>query len=780
LPINQQKGDNNVRFTIPAARTITTKSLSRLVLLASVGILLFQLGIPVVVAAAPLTKLDVDALQGPWPEWDPYGNGCAPTGANGNAPVIVLDPGHSGEDTDKAAKYGNGKPYLDKETGLHDHDYPSTSSEMHEVMTIATNMNKRLSAAGYKVIMTKSGETDTVSLRDRAEVANKNKATLAVSIHNDHGQAYSSFAAVYAQNMDGYRTNGAGKKITFPELAGSSAKTVSDASRAAANKIGAARQLAEHRPADDKHLITVNHFDGRAGIDPGNMAMVQLFAKVPWVYSEVGASPENKPMSDTQMKAYEDGLVKGIQDAVPLNNTAAAATDGAATPAAGDPAADPAAGGKVSMQKVDLADFKPAPQARSVFESDNLPKIKKHLNLYVQAAQAEGVTQNWEILAGLHGAEHGYGMDFKSNGFGAGYWGPFQEGPGELKDYLKDPKYAKDLATLVTPSGAGIPTDKLTDAQFIVLARLVFHRWIQQGLGNDYDKLKSGPVPFTTKVDSNNIFWKIMGRYNHGAEGYEGFNGYNPPEYPWGMVTEVGSHFQNLGIATEYYLLKEAEANGKLDVNVTGGTTSCDDAAAGPAVVCNSDTKTDGSASQAGATAGAATGAAPAGPGPTLLCLAKKYKGLYYLYGGGHGVSWERYQKICPDPSHPPNNQPHGKIGANGNSGNPSPCALDCSGLISKVVSEYTNKNFDVATGYWNGGPAAGSPDWKKLPNVTSAQAGDVVLRAEHIEFVDHYDAAKHILYTFGTRETGTKAGPASGSPGAWDYGAWRFTGKGK
>lgn len=427
-----------------------------------------------------------------------------------------------------------------------------------------------------------------------------------------------------------------------------------------------------------------------------------------------------------------------------------------------------APGGNVQMQRVDLSQFHPDPNAVKYFNGTALAKMKKYFPLYVKAAQLEGVVQNWEILPALHGPELDFQNYYKPNGIvggAGGPSGPYQETASEMTSYLKDSTYGPVLKTLVTPGGQAIPHKTLTDDQFIILSRLVYHRWVAQSLGSSYSKLKEGPIPFNPKTDSSNFLAKVMGRWNSG-DVVEGFNGYDKA-HPYNPRAAV-----NPGMATTYYLLKDWEAHGGM-VTVAGGGASCDNSGGGAPVNCNPSTPASGS--NAGSTS-SSSGSAPANTsaGATILCIAKKYEGVYYKWGGGHGISYSAFKKGCPDPTHPPNNQPHG--GNDAHNGNPSPCGTDCSGLVSMVIDEFSGKNYNWLASV---GDLQSSGVWKRVDNLTQVQAGDVVLHPEHIEFVDHYDASKHVMVTFGTRETGTKASTVTRSLGSWSYGAFRYTGPG-
>jgi N-acetylmuramoyl-L-alanine amidase len=85
---------------------------------------------------------------------------------NKKAPIIVLDPGHGGKDTGALSKKN---AYEEKKLTLN-----------------TVNMIKNyLAQMGYEVILTRSKDA-FVSLEDRAEIANKTKAFIFVSVHYNY------------------------------------------------------------------------------------------------------------------------------------------------------------------------------------------------------------------------------------------------------------------------------------------------------------------------------------------------------------------------------------------------------------------------------------------------------------------------------------------------------------------------------------------------------------------------------------------------------------------
>ncbi|SDV03602.1 N-acetylmuramoyl-L-alanine amidase [Microlunatus sagamiharensis] len=233
------------------------------------------------------------------------------------APLVVIDPGHSGRSIRST----------DRATGLRDVDYPNYP-EIYETFDVSTCVAAGLRADGYRVTLTKRRALDSVSLADRARVANEGRAALAISVHDDHSQG-PAFQATYSQR--GVKHGGAyhamyrgtgSKRTVFRDA------DVARASEEAAATIARERTRAQGRPVS----VRENTFTGRTPLEPGNLALVQLLAKVPWVYDEAGArsgSSTTRAMSIATEEAYAKGLLLGVEAAVPL------ATGRVAQPSAG-------------------------------------------------------------------------------------------------------------------------------------------------------------------------------------------------------------------------------------------------------------------------------------------------------------------------------------------------------------------------------------------------------------------------------------------------------------
>src|SRR3990167_5563688 len=229
---------------------------------------------------------------------------CTPSGTqtvSGNGGVVVIDPGHGPNSVD-----------TDSVTGLRQSESNNTP-EVTEVWDVSQIVKSDLEKAGYTVTLTKQNIDDRVTFRERANIANNAGAAIAVSIHNDHGQPY-SFKEVYPQEVGAYRTaTSTGEKISFNDSA------VAQKSREYSNIFKQEREKTEGGSV----TVMLNSFDRGAGIAPGNIPMVQLFAKVPWVYSEVGAEGN---MTSKQKSDYANGIANAIKKAVPTGGSSSAST----------------------------------------------------------------------------------------------------------------------------------------------------------------------------------------------------------------------------------------------------------------------------------------------------------------------------------------------------------------------------------------------------------------------------------------------------------------------
>lgn len=217
---------------------------------------------------------------------------------------MVLDPGHS--PTIQS---------VDPGSGLTDSDYEN-EPEMRDVFAVAELVKQQLEADGYRVVMTKNTATDRISLGQRAAIANRVHAALAISIHDQAGSnggiAFNQGNdIVYYQSVGGYRETANGTKVVFTRTA------VAVTSK----KYGLIFQA--QRSAAEGHAITlqgnVGYNLGSRGLAAGDMWMVQLLSHVPWIYNEAGGNSAGQSGLDAADKQkYARGLIAGIERCVPV------------------------------------------------------------------------------------------------------------------------------------------------------------------------------------------------------------------------------------------------------------------------------------------------------------------------------------------------------------------------------------------------------------------------------------------------------------------------------
>lgn len=221
------------------------------------------------------------------------------------APLIVIDPGHSGTTIRRTTTHG-----------LRDIDYPNYP-EIYEMWDVSRCVGAALRTDGYRVTLTKKLASSTVSLAARAAIANDGAASLAVSVHDDHSQP-ASFQATYSQR--GVQHAGS----YHPMYRGTgSHRTVYRNTAVARRSQTYATKIAKARTTAQGHHVSVaeNTFTGRPPLEPGNLALVQLLAKVPWVYNEVGARTAGRSTTAMSIGAetgYATGLLAGIEASVPI------------------------------------------------------------------------------------------------------------------------------------------------------------------------------------------------------------------------------------------------------------------------------------------------------------------------------------------------------------------------------------------------------------------------------------------------------------------------------
>lgn len=228
----------------------------------------------------------------------------APAGARTTAPVIVLDPGHSPSIF-----------RIDPLTRLNVSDY-ANEPEMRDVYAVAQLVRRRLVADGYRVVLTKRGVHDRVSLARRAHIADRVHAALAVSIHDQAGanggiRFNRGNDIVYYQTVGTYRVNVDGRRVHFRSA------RVAALSRRYGRIFRTERERVQHRTV--RLRGNVGYDLGSRGLPAGNIWMVQLLSHVPWIYNEVGGNSAGRVgLNARDERRYATALVAAIERCVPM------------------------------------------------------------------------------------------------------------------------------------------------------------------------------------------------------------------------------------------------------------------------------------------------------------------------------------------------------------------------------------------------------------------------------------------------------------------------------
>jgi N-acetylmuramoyl-L-alanine amidase len=249
---------------------------------------------------APSTPAPTVSSTQPSPTARPSTSTSTSTGAH---PVIVIDPGHSPAIS-----------AIDPATGLDVSDYEN-EPEMRDVFAVALLVKSKLQAAGYRVIMTKNSVTQRLSLAQRAAIANDAHAALALSIHDQAGPNGGigfdqGNNIVYYQAVGDYRATPSGHRVvlTDPHLAA--------LSRTYGQIFQAERARAQGHPITLQS--NVGYDLGTRGLAAGNIWLVQLLSRVPWVYNEAGGNSTGRSgLSAADERAYAAGLVAAVEHCVP-------------------------------------------------------------------------------------------------------------------------------------------------------------------------------------------------------------------------------------------------------------------------------------------------------------------------------------------------------------------------------------------------------------------------------------------------------------------------------
>lgn len=284
----------------------------------------------------------------------------ADTVASGKT-IIALDPGHGGTTIDR----------VDPETGLHDGDYYNPG-ETESVFAVSQMVKTQLEQAGYQVVITKNDVKDSVFLRDRANIANGAHAALGISIHTQGDKAFGTWQEIYTQKVGLFRGTGANKQ-TFTDAA------LADKSQNYAEVMKQERDSIEVKSGTT--VIKDNSFDGRGNIEPGNIPLVELWAKVPWIYLEAGGNNTTTGLTEQQRATYANAIVSGVKKAVPAGGAAAAGANcGSGTGTLPD-----------TVLSYAWPEYHPAPYVEKKPEYEAAVQAAKAKGLYIGGTQYPGV-----------------------------------------------------------------------------------------------------------------------------------------------------------------------------------------------------------------------------------------------------------------------------------------------------------------------------------------------------------------------------------------------------
>jgi N-acetylmuramoyl-L-alanine amidase len=228
--------------------------------------------------------------------------GTRPATGTVHIPLIVIDPGHS-----------VAVSAIDPRTGLNVSDYEN-EPEMRDVFAVAQLVAARLRHDGYRVVMTKRRVDQPASLAQRAYLAKRLHADLALSIHDQAGANggipfNTGNNIVYYQSVGTYRATASGRRVYFSD------KRVAAVSKRYGAIFRRQRQLVEHHYVRLQGNVGYNL--GSRGLAAGNIWIVQLLSDVPWIYNEAGGNSAGRiGLSIRDEHRYAAGLIASVEHCI--------------------------------------------------------------------------------------------------------------------------------------------------------------------------------------------------------------------------------------------------------------------------------------------------------------------------------------------------------------------------------------------------------------------------------------------------------------------------------
>ena len=215
--------------------------------------------------------------------------------------IVAIDPGHN-PDTVRE---------FDPVTGVAQVDYPN-GAEDQDNFIVASIVQASIERRGYRVVLVKRQIDESVTYRERVRRAESAQAVIGVSIHTSPG-VNSVFPQRVGLYREGVGADGHRLRVAF------SNSIIASRSISYSSAIARARSEVQGVPV----IVTDNDFAGRAPLWEGNIPIISLISdKIPWVYSEFSADGGGGSiaLSRTALRTYADGLIKGIESAIPVTS----------------------------------------------------------------------------------------------------------------------------------------------------------------------------------------------------------------------------------------------------------------------------------------------------------------------------------------------------------------------------------------------------------------------------------------------------------------------------
>ncbi len=224
--------------------------------------------------------------------------------SNSSALTILIDPGHGGEDDGaKQVTVGRVPPEVVKEKDI--------------ALAISQKIYEKLSNAGYSVFLTRSMDR-TVSLPERAAIAEKTKADLFISVHINSSPASGAvgFETYYLGNHDDWAI----KKVEKTENVQSHGDEVVVqqilVDLVIDQTVNTSKPLAQSIHNEIKNSVGRKYGIHSRGIKPG-LFFVLALSKRPGVLLEVGFISTQKErvrmMNPKFQDDYAASVVRGIE-----------------------------------------------------------------------------------------------------------------------------------------------------------------------------------------------------------------------------------------------------------------------------------------------------------------------------------------------------------------------------------------------------------------------------------------------------------------------------------